>query len=192
MVAIVLFALVFAAGLALLLARYAPNPAIERASDAALLDRDGRPRITAARLRSLIVELLAAFDLSVVEEELHGDERRLVAARRPGELGAARYVVFIEPAPAADQVEQPLILELAEYVKSERATLGMMVTPYCIVRDGLAGLEVPLELVDGPRFRHLVETYLPERLEELDSYHGFQPRPSSPEPFALSPRPALP
>ena len=192
MVAIVLFALVFAAGLALLLARYAPNPAIERASDAALLTPDGRPRITAPRLRSLVVELFAAFDLSVIEEELHGDERRLVAARRPGELGAARDVALIEPPPAGDQVEQPLILELAEYVKTERATLGLMVTPYCIVRDGLAGLEVPLELIDGPRLRYLVESYLPERLEELDSYHGFQPRPSSPEPFSLTPRPALP
>lgn len=182
MIAIILFALLFAAGLALLLALYAPNPAALRAAEAERLDTDRRPRITAPRLRSLILELLSAFQLSVVEEELNGNERRLVAARSQGELGGGRYVVYIEPTPEADQVEQPLIVELAEQVKGERATLGMIVTPYRIVRDGLGGLEVPIELIDGPRLRHLIATYLPARLEELDSYRGFQPPPREPSP----------
>lgn len=173
MVAILLFAFVFMIGLGLLLARYSNNPRLARAE----LDRgrDRRPRIEAGRLRSLTVDLLEGLGLSVVEEELHGDSRRLIATRVPEAFQGSRYVVFVEPSPAGDAVDQATLMELTEYVKSERAAVGMLVTPYAIESGGLAGFEVPIELIDGPRFRQLVATYLPERLPEIDRYRGFAP-----------------
>jgi hypothetical protein len=171
MVAILLFAFVFMIGLALLLARYSNNP---RVTDAALhADRDRRPRIEASRLRGLTLDLLDGLGLSVVEEELHGDSRRLIATRVPEAFQGSRYVVFVEALPAGDVVEQGTLVELAEYVKSERAAVGMLVTPYEIDAGGLAGFEVPIELIDGPRFRQLIATYLPERLPEIDRFRGF-------------------
>jgi hypothetical protein len=177
MIAIVLFSLVFAAALALLLARFAPNPAIRRAAEADRRSLDGRPRISPTLLRSLVIDVLAQLGLGVVEEEVIGDQRRLIATRQADlpEPAApdARYVVFVEPAPPGDLVEQPLIVELSDYVKAERAAVGMLITPYEISTAGLAGIEVPIELIDGTRLRQLVATYLPSRAAELDHFRGF-------------------
>ena len=128
-------------------------------------------------MRELVVALLDQLDLVVVEEEVRGDERRLLAAPKAEQgsaLQASRYVVFIEPAPPGDVVEQPLIVELSDYVKAERAAVGMLVTPYRISNAGLAGLDVPIELIDGARLRQLATTYLPARAAELDRFRGFQ------------------
>ncbi len=189
MAAVVLFAFVLSTALALLLARYASNPWIERARAADARRRgDPRPRITPTELRSLVIELLGKLNIEVLEEELRGAERRLVAAERGSKLHASRYVVFVEPSPPGDVVEQPLVVELAESVKVERGATGLLFTPYAIETDGLAGLEVPVELVDGARLRLLVAQYLPERLSALEKYRGFGlvPRISAP----VAPRPA--
>lgn len=99
----------------------------------------------------------------------------MVASRGSG-LGTDRCVVFVEPAPAGDQVDQPLVVELAEYVRTERAGVGLLVTPYRIASDGLGGLDVPIELIDGPRLRQWVRRFLPSRLGELDGYRGVEAR----------------
>jgi Restriction endonuclease len=172
MVAVVLFAIVVSAVLGLLLARYATNPAVARARASEAHAVDHRPRISGGRLRSLVIELLTRLGLDVIEEEVIGDARRLVAAQRAA-LGETRYVVFIEPSPPGDVVGQDTILELAESVKTERGATGLLVTPYTVDTAGLAGLDVPVEFVDGPRLRELVVEHLPAHLEELDRYRGF-------------------
>jgi hypothetical protein len=184
--AVILFALAFTAALALLLARYAPNPAVGRAELRARQGDDPRPRMPAAQLRQLVIELLERLGLSVIEEELRGDERRLVAVRQEP-LQGARYVVFIAPHPPGDVVEPPQIVELAEYVKSEWGAVGLLFTPYAIDKSGLPGLEAKLELVDGARLRQLVHEYLPTRLAELDRYRGFGVAPSPPGPESHAP-----
>ena len=180
MIAIVLFAVIFMFALALLLACFAPNPNLSRAGEADRLSNDRRPRLSGGALRELAVALLDQLGLVVVEEEVRGDERRLIAAPKDPDgpsLQASRYVVFLSPSPPGDVVEQPLIVELSEYVKAERAAVGMLITPYHISNAGLAGLDVPIELVDGARLRQLAATYLPARAAQLDRFRGF-PSPS--------------
>ena len=97
----------------------------------------------------------------------------MIDARASDALPETRYVVFVEPSPAGEVVDPAVVLELSEWVKNERAAVGMLVTPYSFAQGGLSGLEVPVELIDGARLRQLVATYLPERLPELDRYRGF-------------------
>ena len=74
---------------------------------------------------------------------------------------------------------------LVESVKGERAAVGMLITPGEIDVAGLAGLDVTLELVDGPRFRELIARYLPHRLAQLERKRGFRPAPPSREAVSL-------
>jgi hypothetical protein len=179
MFVVILCSLVLAAALGLMLARYAPNPAVRRAALRPDRDEDARPRMSAASLRALVIELLGAIGLRVVEEEVRGDERRLVAVRNDP-LQGARYVVFIAPNPPGDVVAPTTVLELAEYVKSEWGSIGLLFTPFTVERAGLAGLEPRIELIDGARLRQLVATHLPARLEELDRHRGFAAAPTLP------------
>jgi hypothetical protein len=170
MIAVVLFAGLCFVFLALVMARWATHPRLVYArmhptADAALR------RIAPEQLRALVVELLGAMGIAPAPV-LTGDERRLLAVRADP-FRAARYVVFLEAAPEADVVAQPLLLELAEEVRYEGATLGLLFTPYAIDRSGLAGFDAPVELVDGARLRALVAVYLPSRVAEVDRYRGF-------------------
>jgi hypothetical protein len=163
-----LFGLLFAGGLIVLLARYGTNPQAVRASQ---VPADGRARIPPERLRELTGALLGSYGLRVVDEERRGDSYRLTAeAREP--FRATRYRVFVEAAPPGDLVEPPLVLELEEQVKAEWGAVGMLVTPYEIARQALPGLEIALELIDGPTLRRLIAERLPERLDDLDRYRG--------------------
>jgi len=184
MIVVILFGIFFAMVLALVIARFAPNP---RAVDLSLRPPpDGRPRLGGEKLRAVTIELLEALGLAVVEEEVAGDERRLIAAQaREPALAQSRYVAFVEPNPPGDVVSQETVVELAEYVKGERAAVGMLITPYAIDRTGLAGLEVPIELVDGARLADMVARHLPARAEELRRYRGF----GTPPPATTTPAP---
>jgi hypothetical protein len=134
--------------------------------------RDLRPRISPPTFRAVVIDLLGKLGLDVVEEELRGAERRLVAVR-DGMPEAGRCVVFVESAPPGDLVEGLLVDELAASVRGESGAVGLLVTPYRIEPTGPASGDAPVELVDGVKLRRLVATYLPERLAELDGYWGF-------------------
>jgi hypothetical protein len=131
---------------------------------------DRRPRISPPTFRAMVIDLLGRLGLDIVEEELRDPARRLVAVR-DGKPDAGRCLVFVEPAPPGDLVPGPLLDELAANVRGDAGTVGLLVTPYRI--HAQQALDVPVELVDGPRLRQLVATYLPERLAELDGYFGF-------------------
>jgi len=187
MIAVVLFALVLTGALFLLLARFGGNPALTRDERDSRVRGDRRPRMAPAQLRALVLELLDRLGLAVVEEELRGEQRRLIAARRPVDAFAtSRFVVFVDASPPGDVVDPPQIIELGEYVRAERAQIGLFITPYEIDRGGLAGLDAPIELIDGVRLRQIVAKALPERLVELDRYRGFDEE----EPRVLRPEPA--
>jgi hypothetical protein len=165
---IIFIAAAIAGGLFLLLALYAPHR----------YDPDARPAIPLKSLREVATELLTSFGCRVAADE-EGDPRYLIATKREP-LGEARYVVMLVPAPPGGVVDQQTVLALVEDVKSERATVGMLITPGTIETAGLPGLEVPLQLLDGARFRDLVSHMVPERLKLLDRYRGFAPRPAPP------------
>jgi hypothetical protein len=129
--------------------------------------RDRRPRIPPPRFRAVVIDLLGRLGLDIIEEELRGPERRLVAVRAGPAAG--RCLVFVEPAPPGDVVPPPVLDELAENVRNDSGAVGLLVTPYRIG----GACNAPVELVDGKKLRQLVAAYLPERLAELDGYFGF-------------------
>jgi Restriction endonuclease len=177
MIAIIVFGILVGGLLVLLLARYGTNPAVVAAEQADRLRTRSRraaerPRITPARLRALVVELLTAMGLRVETEPGEPDTRKLVAVR-DDPFQATRYVVFVEAEPPGDLVDPARVLELAETVKWEHVAVGILVTPYAIANEALPGLDVELQLVDGVRLRELVGEHLPARLREIDGYRGF-------------------
>jgi len=168
MVGILLLAAILGAALFLLLAGYGPPLFGLRRAAAA----DRRPPIPLASLRALTTQLLRVLGLRVVESD--SDAGYLVATKSEP-FGEVRYVVALEPAPPRGVAGQASIVALAEAVRSERASVGMLITSGEIETTGLAGLDVKLELFDGPRFRQLIADHLPAALDELDRHHGFSP-----------------
>jgi hypothetical protein len=156
--------------LALLLARYGghPNRLTDQGGAPGLLGHE--PPVLPARFRTLVRELLAAMDITTAP--LPGEEQRL-SGRRPNHFHDVRYVIFLEPEPPGDLVEQTDLLELAETAKAQGASVGMLVTPYDIDQSGLANLPTEVELIDGAKLRQLFARYLPERMSELEQYRGF-------------------
>jgi Restriction endonuclease len=166
MVAILLFAALGACGLAILLARYGKGRAAPRVA------LDPRAPLPRATLQTLVSELLEAMGFT-----LRGAQRAegcLVGARKDP-LGESLYVVVISPASDDSTVDQAEVLAAAETVKAEGGARGMLVAIGEITADGLAGLDVPLELVDRRRLRQLIAEHLPGRLGTLDRYRGFAP-----------------
>jgi hypothetical protein len=149
--------------------------------------KERKPRVPPAALRGVVVELLGALGLTIVEEELRGAERRLVAAHGPGYPEVPRFVVFVEPELPEDRVSRELVLELAARVRAEGAAVGLLITPYGIDPEvHRTGVGVPVQLIDGPRLRALVARHLPERARELLQYRGF----STPRSYRSVPLPS--
>jgi hypothetical protein len=186
MITILVLAALVGGALILLLARYrAPRPIQGQGPPFGAADL--RPLMPTWSLRALTIQLLAELKLEVVERpESASDQRRLVATRKEP-LGEVRYVVVLAPSPPGDLVDQAAVLSLAEDVKGERAAVGLLITPGRIETAGIGGLDVTLELIDGPRFRQLIAQHLPRRLVELDPYRGFGVSQTPLEP--LTPRP---
>src|SRR5262245_57541564 len=171
MIAVVLFAPMFALLLLFALALSGRNRPSERTGR---WRPRRRPRIESEQLHALIVALLDAMGFAIETDIVHGSahdpSQRLVAVEK-GALTEARHIVFIEARPPFDLVEPTSVLELAEQVKTEAGATGILITPYAIDRSGVGGIEVPIELIDGARLRQLVILHLPTRLGELDQ-HG--------------------
>jgi hypothetical protein len=165
MLAFFLLAAVLVAALSILFLR------LDRATPKAP-PTDRRPRIPPPHFRAVVIDLLRRLGLDIVEEELRGPERRLVAVR-DGKPEAGRCVIFVESAPPDDLVPRPLLRELRESIRGENGAVGLLVTPYNIEPEPAPALDVPVELVDGRKLRQLVAAYMPERLAELDRYRGF-------------------
>jgi hypothetical protein len=159
MAAILLFTAVLTIFLGLLLARFGSPRRVAPGEDR-------RPALPRAALRQLTMELCRAMGLSLRPEI--GDDNLLVATR-PDPFGDSRYVVVLGP----EIADQAAVLAAAETIKGEGASQGMLVSAGEIETAGLAGLDVPLELVDRARLRELVARYLPERLRFLDRHRGF-------------------
>lgn len=147
MIAVLLFAGLATVALGLLLARFAAPRAKAHHSQ--------------VPLRALTVELLQAMGFTVV-----GDAGGYLVAARSDPLGESRLVVVLSDDSLVDQAE---VLAAAETVRAEGAARGMLITAGEIESDGLAGLELPIELVDGRRLRQLVAEHLPERLSLFES-----------------------
>jgi len=162
MVPPMVFALLLMAVFALLMARFS-SPRHARLADP-------RPAMPPATLREVTLELLSAMGLSLREQP--DVDTLLLTKSEP--FGETRYVVMLA---GETPVDQAAILEAAETLRGEGAGHGMLIATGELEMAGLAGLDVPLELIDGARFRSLVAQYLPDRLGTLDRYRGFGPAP---------------
>ncbi len=185
MVGAILFALIFFFWVALALV-FAGNP---RSLRQRLLGvRGGGPRMPRATLHALVDALFAKVGMEPIATSLLGDDRRWTVRRRET-FGEDRVVAFIEDAPPGDVVDQATVVELANAVKGEGASVGLLITPFAIARDGLAGLDAPVELIDGARLRELVTEHLPELLPELEAFRGFGRAPATASARLLEPQP---
>ena len=173
MLFVVAFGALFAGGLLIvLMARYAPNPNENISATARALP--GGKAMPYEEFRALLIDLLEALKLEIVIE--HGEPAEIdIIARSNEALTGGRFLVHgIWQAPG-DIVDQPYVLRLADQVRSDgRFSKGILMTPYTIRSDGLGNLETPIELVDGPKLRALVEQHLDaKRLDQLAQYRGF-------------------
>lgn len=171
---ILLAALVFLV-LALVLARFAPHPNAQRSLIARRGRGEARPAMPLPLLERLVRDLLEVMGMDEISARLGDRPGRLVAVRREP-FRDVRHVVFIEAEPPGDLVEQTTVLELGEAVKGEGSNVGLLVTPFVIDTAGMAGLDVPIDYIDGARLRALVAEHLPGRLPELWRWRGFESR----------------
>ena len=182
MFAIVLFAAIVAVAVFLVLARFSTSPAVRAAEIEARARRpDPRARMTPDVFRRLVVDLLSAMRIDVVDEQSLGRGRLRLDAVRRDPLRDTPFVVFADAAPPGDVLEQSTVVELADAVRGESGSVGLLVTPYHIQREGLAGLGAAVELVDGTRLRALVEEFLPDRVQLIDLHQGFGRTIAAPE-----------
>jgi hypothetical protein len=177
-----ILAFAFGALLVVLLARFGRNPTEIRGEAAARQRRvegDLGPydRIQPRALHDLTIALFERIGLPIVEDadDPEAARQRLVASQ-PGPFGDRRHLVMIEAAPPGDIVDATAPLALAEEVKADPGSIGVLVTPYVIDREGMGTVE-NVTLVDGPELSALVARHLPERLRELERYRLGSPEP---------------
>lgn len=167
--------IVFAGFLILLMARYSPHPAVERARAAderARLAGTLAPAIPYNDFRMLVIDLLEVLGFTVSLEHHSGREIDILA-RCHEPLRSGKYIVHAIVAPPGDVVDQPSVVRLSDAVRAEGAAKGILFTPYAIESTGLGSLDVDIELIDGKKLRELVEKYLPKQLDAIDGYKGF-------------------
>jgi hypothetical protein len=177
MALVIIVAVTIGVALLLLLARYAKDPSVLRAEvEARTHPTQHRPEVDPGRLRSIVSELMTSMGLQVSEAEPleRAGAMRLVAVGR-GVLRDARHIIYIEASPPGELVEAPTLLALAEDVTHNDASVGVVVTPYRIDRSAVAGLDVDLELIDGPALLALVKEHLPARADEMRRYRQAAP-----------------
>lgn len=169
-------ALGFGAFLILLIARYSPDAAQERAIEQRRKDKaEGKqiyPTIPFDEWRHLVIDLLEALGFHIALEHSSGTDLDIIC-KSTEPLRSGRYIVHALLDVPGEFVDQTSIIRLQDTVKGEGAAKGILFTPYKIDATGLGNLEAPLELVDGKQMRALLTQHLPKKLDAIDGYRGF-------------------
>ena len=169
-------ALAFGGGLILLIARYSPDAAEQRAQ--ALRRRDEaagavlHPAMPYDEWRQLVIDLLEMLGFHIAMEHASGTELEIIA-RSTEPLRSSKYLVRAILEPPGDVVDQQALLSLHDTVKADGAGKGIVLTPYRIDSAGLGEMAAALELVDGVKLRELLEEHMPKKLDAIDGYRGF-------------------
>jgi len=169
-------ALAFGGGLILLIARYSPDAAEQRALAQRRKDEAAgvtlHPGMPFEEWRHLIIDLLEVLGFHIALEHTSGTDLEIIA-RSTEPLRKTKYLVRAILSPAGDVVDQQTVLELYDNVKGEGAGKGILLTPHRIDRSGIHEMASALELVDGPKLRELIEEHMPKKLDAIDGYRGF-------------------
>jgi hypothetical protein len=161
--------------LILLIARYSPNvPRVAqlRAGQKA----DDRPEITADEFVDLIGDLLSALGLETVFSSAGTGGVMDVTARDPKPLTGGRILLHATPV-LRGQVDAADVLGFAEGVRGDMGALkGIYIALAGFTEEANAAVRAtpaPVDLVDGARLLELVREHMPDRVELLESYRGF-------------------
>jgi hypothetical protein len=154
--------------LILLIAAYGKHPQAQPAG----VPSPGGPAMPYDDFRSLLIDLFEVLGLDVVHISGSRGEIDFIARTRTA-LIAGKYIIHAHVNPPGDVVTQAQVLRLQDQVRGEGASKGILITPFRIDAQGLAALEVEIELVDGRKLRGLLEQHLPKRVDEVARYRGF-------------------
>jgi len=169
-------ALAFGGVLILLIARYSPDAAEQRALAQRRKEEAAgvalHPGMPFEEWRHLIIDLLEVLGFHIALEHTSGTDLEIIA-RSTEPLRKTKYLVRAILSPTGDVVDQQTVLELFDTVKGEGAGKGILFTPYRIDQSGIHEMASALELVDGPKLRELIEEHMPKKLDAIEGYRGF-------------------
>lgn len=162
-------------GLILLIARYSPN--VPRVAPLGLGQRaDDRPEITPDEFEDLLKDLLGALGLETVFSSAGTGGVLDVTARDPKPLSGGRILLHATPV-LSGQVDAADVLGFAEGVRGDMGALkGIYIALAGFTEEANAAVRstpAPVDLVDGAGLLELVREHLPDRLETLEGYRGF-------------------
>jgi hypothetical protein len=169
-------ALAFGGVLIMLIARYSPDAAVERAqADRRRAEAAGEvlhPAMPYEEWRHLIIDLLEALGFHIALEHQSANELEIIA-RSTEPLRQSKFIVRALLNTPGDVVDQQQIVSLQDAVRGDSAAKGILFTPYRIDSSGLGNLTADLELIDGKKLRALLEEHMPKKLDAIDGYRGF-------------------
>ncbi|MEJ7734656.1 MAG: restriction endonuclease [Polyangiaceae bacterium] len=162
-------------GLILLIARYSPN--VPRVAPLKQGQRaDERPEITPDEFEDLLKDLLGALGLETVFSSAGTGGVLDVTARDPKPLSGGRILLHATPV-LTGQVDAADVLGFAEGVRGDMGALkGIYIALAGFTEEANAAVRstpAPVDLVDGAGLLELVREHLPDRVELLEGYRGF-------------------
>jgi hypothetical protein len=124
--------------------------------------------LTIEQFQWLCDRLLQALGLDIARSTTAGRRQLEVMAVNPAPIIGGHYVVHGELLPAGEVVEAVQVLALIDAVKGEGASKGVLLTNgFFSDEAGKAAASGPIELINGVRFRELLQSYglLPDASE---------------------------
>lgn len=162
-------------GLIFVIARFSPNvPRVE--SLRAGQKHDDRPEITADEFADLVRDLLESLGRETVFSSAGTGGVLDVTARDPKPLSGGRILLHATPV-LAGQIDAADVLSFAEGVRGDMGALkGIYIALAGFTHEAHAGIRsspAPVDLIDGGGLLQLVREHLPDRVEMLEGYRGF-------------------
>jgi len=171
--AVSVVAIVVAALLLLVLARYTKNPSNAREAE---LDGDQGHALAQERFFSVARRLLGRMGLEEKDAK-HLSREGAMRLEVVGEGAGDHYVVYAFAKPGGAQVDASDLLLVAGDVEHAGVGRGVVITPNRIDIPASAGLGTDLDLVDGLAFVQLIDEHAPELRAEIAGrvLHGRKP-----------------
>jgi len=151
-----------------------PAPVSQEQRDAGFGDEPAPPplSLTLERFEWLCGRLLQELGLAIERSTTAGRRQVEVMAVNSAPIIGGRYVVHGELLQAGEVVEAVQVLALIDAVKGEGASKGVLVTNgFFSDEAGTAAVGGPIELINGLRFRELLQGFalLPAASQEVQS-----------------------
>jgi len=156
---------------------------IERVMQLAELGVLGGPSIASARqeasttqqkglhFEEVCLRLVREMGFDAQVTEITGDGGIDIIATSTKPIFAGKYVIQCKA--WKQPIGEPVVRDLYGVVHSERANKGILIATSSYTKSALAfARDKPLELIDGPQLRRLLEQYVPDVLQRSQSDSG--------------------